>query len=429
MEGMVTLNEKEQRRVMVLNEVEKGVITGKQAAGITDISLRHVRRLLAVYRKEGAAALAHGNRGRKPPNAIAEDLRQQVLELAGSKYSGFNHQHFTELLAEREDIFLSRSSIRNILLKSGIKSPRKRRPPRHRSRRERYPKEGMLLQIDGSPHDWLEGRGPYLSLIGAVDDATGEVPHALFREQEDTIGYVLLLGEIVSSRGIPQALYHDRHSIFELPPDKLPSIEEQLEGKRTLTQFGRIMNELVITSISALSPQAKGRIERLWGTFQDRLVSELRLAGAKSLEEANEVLRDFLPRYNRRFAVPAKEPGSAYRQVREGFVPDKVFCFKYKRTVGADNVVSFEGHRLQIMPTNGRASYARCRVEVHKKLDGNLVVYYQGNHLTTRPGPLEPALLRTRVKVAESVLAKKEVSAVTFRKPSPDHPWRQWVYR
>jgi transposase len=285
MEGKVTLNEKEQRRIMVLNEVEKGVITGIQAAGLMDLSLRQVRRLLARYRKEGARALAHGNRGKKPPNTIEEELKQQVLKLASTKYSGFNHQHFTELLAEREGIFVSRSSVRNILLESGIKSPRKRRPPKHRSRRERYPQEGMLLQIDGSPHDWLEGRGPYLTLIGAIDDATGKVPYAFFQEQEDSKGYFLLLRAIALKEGIPLALYHDRHSIFELAADKLPSIEEQLEGKRPLTQFGRLMEELGITSISALSPQAKGRIERLWGTFQDRLVSELRLVGASVVSQ------------------------------------------------------------------------------------------------------------------------------------------------
>jgi len=253
MEGKVTLNEKEQRRVMVLNEVEKGVITGRQAAGLMDLSLRHVRRLLAGYRKEGISALAHGNRGKKPPNTIDEGLKQQVIKLASTKYSGFNHQHFTELLAEREGIFVSRSSVRNVLLESGIKSPRKRRPPKHRSRRERYPQEGMLLQIDGSLHDWLEGRSPHLTLIGAIDDATGKVPYALFREEEDRQGYFLLLREIVLSYGIPLALYHDRHSIFEVAENKLPSIEEQLEGKEPLTQFGRLMEELVSSIISRLS--------------------------------------------------------------------------------------------------------------------------------------------------------------------------------
>jgi len=296
--------------------------------------LRHVRRLLAAYRKEGAQALAHGNRGRKPGNALDEGLKERVVELARSIYAGCNFQHFTELLAERENIALSRSSVRLILLKAGIRSPRKRRPPKHRSRRERYPQEGMLLQIDGSRDDWLEGRGSYLTLVGAVDDATGKVPYGLFREQEDAQGYTILLRHIVESLGIPEALYHDGHGIFERSKKEPESLEEQLMGKSKPTQFGRIMEELGIISILSRSLQARGRIERLWGTFQDWLKSELRIAGAMNSKEANQVLWDFLPRFNKRFAVPAREPGSAYRQIPDSLDLDDVFCFKYQRTVG-----------------------------------------------------------------------------------------------
>jgi len=417
-----------------------GQMTGREVAELLDLSLRHVRRILAAYRKEGAQALAHGNRGRKPRHTLDSSLMKQVLELAQSTYAGCNNQHFTELLAEREGIAVSRSSVRRILLKAGIKSPRKRRPPKHRSRRERYPQEGMLLQTDGSRHDWLEGRGPYLTIVGAIDDATGEVPYGLFREQEDAQGYSLLLRQIVASRGIPLALYRDRHGIFERSKREPESLEEQLEGRRKPTQFGRIMEELGITSIPARSPQAKGRIERLWGTFQDRLVSELRIAGASTLEQANQVLWDFIPRYNQRFAVPAAQPGSAYRQPEEGFIPDRVFCFKYYRMVGSDNVVRFGGHRLQIIPTNGRLSYARVRVEVHEKLDGSLAVYYQGNCLATKPAPPEAPVLRARngarvtpgipdlaKPVSSTIIAKKALQPKSscHTKPGPDHPWRR----
>jgi transposase len=440
MKEKVTLNRKEQIRLVVLNQVEAGKMTIKEATGVLELSLRHVRRLLAAYRKEGAAALAHGNRGRKPRHALDADTKRKVLELAQTTYAGCNHQHFTELLAEREAINLSRSSVRRILLEAGIRSPRKRRPPKHRSRRERYPKEGMLLQTDGSRHDWLEGRGPWLSLVGAVDDAIGEVPHALFREQEDAQGYVMLLRQIVASHGIPEALYHDRHGIFERSRREPESLDEQLEGKRRPTQFGRIMEELGIISIPSRSPQARGRIERLWRTFQDRLISELRLAGAKTIDEANQVLWDFLPRYNQRFAVPAAQPGSAYRQPEEGFIPDEVFCFKYYRTVGSDNVVRFGEHRLQIMPTNGRLSYVRARVEVHERMDGSIAVYYQGQCLTIKPAPPEALVLRTRNiarvvpettrldDVAQPVMAAKKTlqpKSPHRTKPGPDHPWRR----
>jgi len=417
MEGKVTLSQKEQNRVALLIEVEKGVMTGKQAAVVMNISLRHARRLLAAYRKEGIAALAHGNRDRRPHNAIEEEIRQKVLELSATKYSGFNHQQFTEKLVEKEGIKLSRSSVRNILLKAGIRSPRKRRPPKHRSRRERYPKAGMMLQTDGSHHDWLEGRGPKLCLIGAIDDATNTVPYGFFQEQEDTQGYILMLREIVLNKGIPGAIYHDHHSIFEVNTNKLPSIQEQLEGKIPQTQFGRILDELSITSISANSPQAKGRIERLWGTFQDRLTSELRLAGAQTAEEANLVLVRFLPEYNRKFGIDAREPGSAYGKPPEGFKPEEVFCFKYQRRAGADNVVRFEKHRLQILPSEHRLSYAYCKVEIHRRLDDSLAVYYQGHLLDTASAPFEPAKFR------EPVLAGSAVQR-HYAKPAPEHPWR-----
>ena len=421
----------------MLNQVEMGRMRGWEAAEVLALSLRHARRLLAAYRKEGAQALAHGNRGRKPHNALDEGLKKQVVELARSTYAGCNFQHFTELLAEREDIALSRSSVRLILFGAGIRSPRKRRPPKHRSRRERYPREGMLLQIDGSRDDWLEGRGPYLTLVGAIDDATGKVPYGLFRGQEDAQGYTLLLDRIVENDGIPGALYHDGHGIFERSKREPESLEEQLMGRRESTQFGRIMEELGIISITSSSPQAKGRIERLWGTFQDRLKSELRIAGAKTTEEANRVLWDFLPRFNQRFAVPAAQPGTAYRQPGEGFIPEEVFCFKYRRTVGPDNVVRLGEHRLQIMPTNGRSSYARAKVEVHERMDGSLAVYYQGQCLAAKPAPPEAPLLRARnikrampggtesgeVKIATP--ARKSSQPKAPWKPGPDHPWRR----
>jgi transposase len=438
MKEMVTLNKKEQRRLMVLNGIEIGRITTREAAEVLDLSLRHVRRILAAYRKEGAAALAHGNRGSKPHNALDDGLKKRVLELAQSTYAGCNTQHFTELLAEREGIAVSRSTVRLILLRAGLRSPRKRRPPKHRSRRERYPREGMLLQIDGSRDDWLEGRGPYLSLIGAIDDATGKVPFSLFRDEEDAQGYTLLLRHVVGKQGIPEALYHDGHGIFVRSRRETESLEEQLAGRRKPTQFGRMMEELGIISITSLSPQAKGRIERLWGTFQDRLKSELRIAGAKTIEEANRVLWDFLPRFNERFAVPAREPGLAYHPVPDGFNPDEVFCFKYERSAGKDNVVRFGGHRLQIMPTNGRLSYVKAHVEVHERMNGSLAVYYKGQCLLTKSAPPEAPVLRVRntarfipeardSRELALCVAAKTAKPKTDRpyKPAPDHPWRR----
>jgi transposase len=420
MKEEVTLNTKEQRRLVILNQMEVKHLSRDKAKELLNISSRQLKRIIAAYRKEGAAALAHGNRGKRPHNALDEELKKQVLGLAQDKYTGFNFQHFTDSLKDREGIDISRSTVRRILLKAGITSPKKRRSPKHRSRRERYPQEGMLLQIDSSPHPWLEERGPSFTLIGAIDDATGKVPYAFFQEHEDNRGYFLLLKGIVERYGIPLALYHDRHTIFEVPENELESIEEQLEGEKKLTQFGRLLKELGITSISANSPQAKGRIERLWGTFQNRLVSELRLANAKTIEEANRVLAEYLPVFNRDFQVTALVAGSAYRKIDRGFILDKYFCNKDKRVVGGDNVIKFKGKRIQILPINERASFAHTHVEVHTRLDDTLAVCYKGDYLRIRPAPSEAPLQRAMVPDLRVLNDLKRKTTI----PARNHPWR-----
>lgn len=420
MKEEVTLNTKEQKRLVILNQVEVKQLSRDKAKELMGISSRQLKRIIATYRKEGAAALAHGNRGKRPHNALNEELKRQVLELAQEKYTGFNFQHFTDSLKDRERIDISRSTVRRILLKAGITSPKKRRSPKHRSRRERYPQEGMLLQIDASPHPWLEERGPSFTLIGAIDDATGTVPYAFFQEHEDSRGYFLLLQGIVEKHGIPLALYHDRHTIFEVPENELESIEEQLEGEKKLTQFGRLLKELGITSISANSPQAKGRIERLWGTFQNRLVSELRLAHATTMEEANKVLADFLIVFNRDFQVTPLSGDSAYRKIGRGFIQDRYFCNKYKRVVGGDNVIKFKGKRIQIVPINERASFAHAHVEVHKRLDDSLAVCYKGDYLRITSAPSEASLQRMECPDTKTLNEVKRKPTI----PARNHPWR-----
>jgi hypothetical protein len=283
----------------------------------------------------------------------------------------------------------------------------------------------MLLQIDGSPHDWLGGRGPKLCLIGAIDDATNKVPYALFQVTETAEGYMRMLEQIVSKDGIPGALYHDRHAIFRQSKEVLPTLDQQLRGEEPRTQLGRLMNELGIQSIAANSPQAKGRIERLWGTFQDRLTSELRLAQAETLEKANAVLAIFLPDYNRRFAVAPRETETAYDKPGDEFRTEEYFCFKYQRIVGKDNVVRYEQHRIQVLPTVGRSSYAGCRVDIHVGFDGSLAIYHQGKPLVTQPAPLEATQVRkTRPTTVSSLSQPRQlVGACAAHKPASNHPW------
>lgn len=395
MKGL-TLTQQEQTRLQVLNMVLEHQMGVREAAQIMGLSERHAWRMLVAYRKEGAAALAHRNRGRRPANATPEEIRFKVITLARGRYTGFNHTHLTELLAEREDLVLARSTVHSILVSAGVGSPRRRRPPRHRCRRERMPQEGMLLQIDGSWHDWLEGRGPWLTLLLAVDDATGTVPYALFREQEDARGYFFLTEGIIQRRGIPLALYNDGHSVFRHWRRQLATSEASQDGQGGLTQFGRAMQELGVTQIPARSPEAKGRVERMAGTFQDRLVAELRLAGASTMAEANRVLWQFLPGFNARFGVPPAQSGCAYRPVARDLDLAGVLCFKYRRKVARDNTVRYDWHALQLLPTPDWPSHAQAHVEVQERLDGSLVVCRQGRIIPTQEAPPRPGVLRAR---------------------------------
>jgi transposase len=461
MKECVTLTRKEQTRLLVLGKVDRGEVTASEAAALLGVGLRQVRRLLAAYRTEGAAALAHGNRGRVPVHTVDDEVRRRVVELAGTTYQGCNYQHLSELLAEREGMTLSRSTVRRLLLDAGIRSPRTRRALRHRHRRERRSQHGMLLQTDGSDHDWLQGRGPQLTLLSGIDDATGTLEGALFREQEDAQGYLLLLHQVITTAGCPVALYHDRHGIFVRAKTEQQELEEQLRGARDLTQVGRALAELGIESIAANSPQAKGRIERLFNTLQDRLVIELRLAGATNAAEANQVLRSFVPRFNEQFAIPAAEPGSAARSLHATTL-ETILCFKYRRTVAADNTVRLGQHRLQLQPDRHRMSYAKTQVEVQERLDGSLAVYYQGRCLTSTAAPLEAPVLRARqgarvpVPIAADTDQARRSDAVavgggdmlaatidaspadevpgrhhipTPRRPAADHPWKKRLYK
>ena len=312
------MTQKEQTRLQVLNSLLPEHIALDQAAELMGVSPRHTRRILAAYQERGAAALAHGHRGRRPANAIPEATRSRVVHLARTVYEGANHTHLTELLSEREGVDMGRTTLRRILANAGLSSPRRRRPPKHRVRRQRMPREGMLIQLDGSYHRWLGEDGPQFTILFAVDDATGCVVNALFCDHEDTSSYFLLMQGLLRRRGIPLALYTDRHPVFKHKSEYQPA--------GTPTQFGRAMAELGVQVIFALSPQAKGRVERTAGTFQDRLITELRLAGATTVEQAGAVLKQFLPRFNRRFGVPAQCPEPSFRPLQVDLPLEHIPC-------------------------------------------------------------------------------------------------------
>lgn len=458
---MITLTHRAQQQLIVLHALDRGELRMAEAADLLGLSIRQVRRLRRAYRRRGPKALVHGNRGRRSPRRVDETTRKRIVHLAQTTYAGVNHTHLSELLAEREALRLSRQTISRLLRAAGLRSPRHRRPPRHRRRRERMPQAGLLVQLDGSNHPWLEQRGPRLTLIAAMDDATGEVLAATFRDQEDAHGYFVVFHTLTQAKGIPVAVYSDRHGIFHRTKTKRSlTLQEQLAGAPAPTQVERALQELGIRWIPAGSPQAKGRIERLFGTFQDRLRSELRLAGVRDRAGANALLAKFLPRYNARFTRPPANAASAFRPWPAGVEPQTVLCFKYQRVVSNDNIVTIGPHCIQIDAGPGGRSYAKATVEVHERLDGSIAIFYQDRCLASqqvpaaatgrvlarkhrrsrgtappmeahasegRP-PIPTAPRKTRPGGAEKVLrpAKREDrrNRVHASIPATDHPWR-----
>ena len=364
-------------------------IDSRQATTLLGVSARQFWRLLAAYRKRGGDALTHGNRGRRPGNATSSEVAVRVIELTRDRYPDANHTHLAQLLEEREGIQISRQALRRILTAAGLKSPRRRRPPRHRVRRERMPREGMLIQIDGSHHRWLGDDYPQFALHLAVDDATGKVLAARFRPDEDACGYFELLGELIRNHGIPLALYSDRHSVF------VPSLRSaQPKLAEGATQFARAMGELGIRQVFASSAQAKGRVERVAGTFQDRLVTELRLDGASTLVGANFLLESFIKRFNHQFAVAPAQPQTAYRPLAPELCVDEVLCFKHSRRVARDNTVRYRWQVIQLLPSEERPSYAGSRVEVIEHTNGRLQVAYADGIVPSQLVPPRPGLMR-----------------------------------
>ena len=412
---------KEQTRLQVLNSLLAKHMTLDQAATLMGVSPRHTRRILADYRENGAASLAHGHRGRKPANAIPETTGSRVVHLARTVYEGANHTHLSELLSEREGLDIGRTTLRRILVNAGLSGPRRRRPPKHRVRRQRMPREGMLIQMDGSYHRWLGEDGPQFTILFAVDDATGCVPGTLFCDHEDTSSYFLLMQGLLRRRGIPLALYTDRHAAFKHRSEYHPAV--------TPTQFGRAMEELGTQLIFALSPQAKGRVERTAGTFQDRLITELRLAGATTVEQAKAMLQQFLPRFNRRFGVPARCPEPAFRPLQRDLPVEQVLCFKHRRRVARDNTVKYYRHTLQLLPSQQRRSYAGAVVVVLEGLDGRLSLQHEGRIIAAQDAPPSPVSLRSRNETSPAatiptpdpgLASKPSVTAVELPGAKPD---------
>ena len=346
------LKQKDLKRATLIEACIKGECTVKQVADALGLSERRVKQIKKEVKENGVKSIQHGNRGRKPKNTIPNEIKQKILELRSSyEYEISNFKHFQELLKERENIDISYSALYNILRNAGIKSPKKHHKTKLHHRRKRKDCEGMMLQADGTPFDWF-GDGQKYSLHGFIDDATGKITGLYMCKNECLLGYLEVLRQTLENYGIPISLYPDKYSVF-FPPKKVDdhiTLEEQLNGReKGITQFGRIVEELGIEMFAASSPQAKGRIERLWETLQSRLVTEFRINNIKTIDEANNFLVQYIEKYNSKFAVVASSNKNVFLKLPKRYNLDELLCVRFERTIDNAGVFSINNSKFQVM--------------------------------------------------------------------------------
>jgi transposase len=387
------MSQKEAPRIGLLKALVAGRVIGREVATALGVTVRQVWRIKRRFESAGAEGLFHRSRGRPSPRRLAAQLRQRVSRLLATTYRDFNDCHATEKLQEVEGLALSRATVRRLRRALGRPAKHRRRPRSYRARRAPRTRMGALVQLDASPFAWLEARGPIMSLHGAIDDATSTVLALHFRPTEDLHGYTTVLSALATQYGLPLAFYGDRLNVF-LRNDSHWTLGEQLRGAQDPTHFGRMLQALGIGFIPAGSPQAKGRIERLWQTLQDRLVSELRLRGITTPEAANAFLPAFRADHNRRFARPPARPRPAWRPPPREW-PLLLGC-RYHRRVAQDNTVRLGLRWLQLPPRPRRQSWAGVRVELRELLDGRLVGLHDDRVIATQPSPGPAFVLQPR---------------------------------
>src|SRR5437762_1183126 len=380
-EGLIVLSVKELRRLVVIRQAMESRVTQRRAAALLGLTVRHVRRLMQRVRAEGDPGLAHRSRGRPSNRRHAPALKSRVLQLYARHYRDFGPTLAAEKLAERHGLALSDETVRRWLRAAGIEHFGRRARP-HRAWRSRKRAVGELVQLDGSHHDWLEGRGPHCVLLAYIDDASSRV-WARFYAYEGTWPALDSLRRYVRRYGVPLAIYADRHTTYKSPAE--PTVPEQLAGEAPQSHFARCLTALGSQLLHAHSPQAKGRIERLFKTLQDRLVKELRLAGIATLAEANRFVAAYLPQFNRRFAVRPVQAADVHRPLAPGTKLNDLLAVKIPRVLRRDGTVAHGGQRYQI-----QERLRATRILVEERLDGSMRLTHQGRAVRYAPVPPAP---------------------------------------
>ncbi|MCL5259319.1 MAG: ISNCY family transposase [Nitrospirae bacterium] len=400
---------KERKRLHVLRSVLEGTVSRKEGADLLEISERQMGRLVGRVRRDGDAGVVHRGRGKPSNRKTPPEVRRQVLEAYRSVYAGFGLTLATEKLEEGLKVSISRETLRQWLKSEGEAYPtRKRR--KGRRWRERRAHRGEMVQMDGSHHAWFEERGERCVLMAVIDDATGEV-FARFFPYEGTWPALEVVREYLERYGVPMAVYLDRHGAYQ--SKAAPTVEEEVAGTRPMSQFERAMAELSVRVIHARSPQGKGRVERLFGTLQDRLVKEMRLGGIASLEDGNRFLETFLPFYNGKFRVEPARSSDLHRPVPAGEALDRIFCRKERRVVRKDRTIAYEGQRYDIP-----ALLPGSPVSVEESGSGSLRFF-------DRRGERLPVKELPKTKTPEKTESPFKAPSRKGHPPSAEHPWKK----
>jgi hypothetical protein len=406
-EDMIMARQGELKRLHVIQKVLERVVKQVEAAEMLFLSPRQIRRIVKRIKIEGDRGIIHKSRGKPSNRRIPGKIRDRVIRLYRTQYQDFGPTLATEKLLERDEVGISDETLRRWLIETGDwKKTRKHRG--HRRWRERKPHYGEMLQIDGSHHDWFEGRGPGCVLMGYIDDATGKA-FARFYDYEGTIPAMDSFKRYSKKYGLPMKVYLDKHTTYKSTAK--PTIQDELNNVEPLSQFERALKELGVEVLHAHSAQAKGRIERLFRTFQDRVVKEMRLRGIRTLEEANQFLEEYLPLYNKRFSVCPKEKDNFHRPLSKGLALDTILCVKTERSLRNDFTVAHNKKLYQI-----EDSVRAAKVVVQERIDGSMRMIYRDQSLRFKE------IIERPVREEKAPVMMRRRKPV---RPSPNHPWRK----
>jgi transposase len=417
-EGLIEMNQKERDRLTVIQSIAQKRYTITEAATLLKISTRQVKRLLRAHRQHGDKGLVSKHRGRRPNNALADAVRQQALELIRASYSDFSVTLAHEQLTEQHGLHFSVETLRQWMISAGLWRSKSCKPAHIHQSRQRRPRVGELIQIDGSPHDWFEGRSTPCTLIVFIDDATSQLMALHFAPAETTQAYMQTLQDYLSQHGRPVALYSDKHGIFRV---NHPNHEGEL------TQFSRALKTLGIEMINANTPQAKGRVERANQTLQDRLVKAMRLQKIDTMEQANAYLPTFIADYNQRFAVEPQQQDNAHREIMHS---DKelelILCRQHRRKLSKNLTCRFQNIEYQLQNYGNGYRLRGATITVCQAFDGSITLLHEGKTLTYRTLQTgeKPIPIVDEKSVHEHVemALRKQKSQY---KPAVDHPWRK----